>query len=67
MDDLATVWDNLLSRDANRIQLVFSKLSSNEQAAVISHLQRMATETEWHSEQKLSALFALQALGEQEE
>lgn len=64
MDDLATVWDNLLSRDTNRIQAIFSRLSPTEQAAVLSHLQRMATETGWHSEQMISARTALQVLGE---
>ena len=64
MDDLATVWDNLLSRDTNRILATFTSLSSTEQAAVLSHLQRMATETGWHSEQVISARTALQVIGE---
>jgi hypothetical protein len=63
-DDLDTLWDHLLSRDMARIQVVFAALTPAQQAAVLSHLQRMATETGWHVEQARSAQIALQALGE---
>jgi len=63
-DDLDTLWDQLLSRDMACIQVVFSALTPAEQAAVLSHLQRMATESGWHTEQSRSAQIALQALGE---
>ncbi len=63
-DDLDTLWDQLLSRDTARIQVVFAALTPAQQAAVLSHLQRMTTETGWHVEQARSAQIALQALGE---
>jgi len=62
-DDLDTLWNQLLSRDMARIQTAFSALTPAEQVAVITHLQRMATESGWHAEQSRSAQIALQALG----
>lgn len=63
-DDLDTLWNQLLSRDMARIRLAFSALTPADQAAVVSHLQRMAAESGWHAEQSRSAEIALQALGE---
>jgi hypothetical protein len=67
IDDLDTLWDNLLSRDTDRIQMIYSSLSPDEKSAVLSHLLRMATESGWHIEQRASAHFALQVLGDQKE
>jgi hypothetical protein len=57
------LWDNLLSRQAEQVRQAFAGLTSQEQQAVIAHLQRMAEEPGWHAEQRRSALAALEALG----
>ena len=62
INDPETLWDHLLSRQTKRIQSAFERLSTREQDAVITHLQRMATEPDWHPEQRISAQAALQAL-----
>lgn len=57
------LWDDLLSRDQNRIQSAFTRLNSQEKIAVLDHLRRMATEPGWHPEQCESARAALSTLG----
>jgi len=63
VNDLETLWDALLSREAQRIRTAFASLDADAQAAILHHLMRMATEPDWHSEQRLSAQAALEALG----
>lgn len=62
-DSLETLWDGILSREPEQVQAAFSTLSDEEKQAVLAHLNRMSTEEGWHPEQRLSALLALQALG----
>ena len=57
------LWDNLLSREAMKIESTFNDLSRSERRAVIEHLNRMITEDGWHPEQKKSASIALQTIG----
>ena len=61
-EPLAIFWDALLSRDAQRIRSVFQPLDMATRKAVIAHLTRMGTETDWHPEQAKSARAALNAL-----
>jgi hypothetical protein len=63
-NDPEVIWDHLLSRQPERVQSAFQCLSSQEQRAVLTHLQRMANEPGWHPEQCISARAAFQALSE---
>lgn len=63
--DLEILWELLLSRRPEEIRSAFNRLTRQEQAAVTAHLQRMATESGWHPEQRRSALAALAALTDQ--
>ena len=58
------IWDNLLSREPGSVRAAYSTLDKEEQAAVLSHLRKMASEPGWHPEQKKSADIALEELGE---
>jgi hypothetical protein len=61
--DLEGLWDNLLSRDPDRIRRQWRDLSAEEQRAVLDHLARMVSEEGWLPMQRLSAQAALDALG----
>jgi hypothetical protein len=63
-DDLEALWENLLSRQPDRVRAAFAGLSADERSAVLAHLQRMAEEPGWHPEQRKSAAAALKALEE---
>jgi hypothetical protein len=58
------LWNNLLSREIEKIKSSFQHLNQSDRIAVTEHLNRMTTEDGWHSEQKKSAQIALQAIGE---
>jgi len=58
------IWDNLLSREPRSVRDAYSTLDKEEQAAVLAHLRKMASEPGWHPEQKKSADIALEELGE---
>jgi hypothetical protein len=58
------LWDNLLSREIEKIKSSFQHLNQSDRIAVIEHLNRMTTEDGWHPEQKNSAQIALQAIEE---
>lgn len=59
---LGIIWDRLLSRDAEIVRSEFSKLTADEQQAVLIHLRRMTKDPDWHPEQRLSAEVAIEAL-----
>ncbi len=59
---LAEIWDQLLSREPERILAGYGNLQPEEQVAVVAHLRRMTTEAGWHPEQARSARAALKAL-----
>ena len=61
-EPLAILWDALLSREPQRVQAVYRLLDDPTRAAITAHLQRMAEEDGWHSEQRTSALAALAAI-----
>ena len=62
LDEIERLWDNLLSRQPERVRAAYESLSAEEQSGVLAHLQRMAEEEGWHAEQRLSARAALEAL-----
>jgi hypothetical protein len=62
MDYIEKIWDFLLSRDPELIQKAYDQLSEKDQEAIMNHLTKMANETEWHFEQKLSAQTAIDAI-----
>jgi hypothetical protein len=61
-NDPETLWEHLLSRQPEKIATAFTSLSAAEQQTVLSHLRRMAEEPGWHSEQRASALTALDVI-----
>ena len=65
MDDLALLWDGLLSRQATLIRTAWATLSPGEKRAVYAHLLRMTTEEGWTEPQRASAQMALVVLGKQ--
>ena len=62
MTELEGLWDNLLSRDPERIRRQWRELSAEEQRAVLAHLERMVSEEGWLPMQRESARAALDAL-----
>ncbi len=59
---LQALWDDLLSRQPERVKSAYDTLDPSEQQAVRLHLQRMANEEGWLLEQRVSAQAALCAL-----
>ena len=59
---LENLWNNILSRDDNRICEQFDSLSEIDQKTVWEHLNKMADEDGWHPEQVNSAMIAIAAL-----
>jgi hypothetical protein len=61
---LESVWDGILSEDEEIIQETFHSLSAEDQRVVLTHLQKMVSETGWHPVQVQSASKAIMVLGE---
>ncbi len=59
LDPLEQMWDDLLSRQPTLVEQAFIGLTIDERAWVIAHLKKMATEEDWHPEQRASARTAL--------
>ena len=59
---LEKFWDNMLSRDPQKITEAFKPLDKHDRQVVLDHLNRMLNEVGWHSEQRDSAQAALNAL-----
>lgn len=59
---LDELWDLLLSGDPAQVREAYASLGPNEQAAVLAHLERMATEEGWQDIQRASARTALEAI-----
>ena len=62
MDELETLWGQILGRDPARIRAMWHALPPEEQVYVLAHLERMATEPDWTEPQRVSAQIALQTL-----
>lgn len=63
-DPLEIIWESLLSREPGQVREMFSSLDQASRQVVLDHLRRMASEEDWHPEQRLSAQCALAALKE---
>ncbi len=61
-ESIEQIWDDLLSRQADKILLTFSQLSNSDKQYILGHLQRMVTEKGWQAEQRQSARIALKVL-----
>ena len=59
---LEKAWDDLLSREPERIVSRFKSLDPKSQKVVIEHLTLMTTESGWHPVQVISAEKALSIL-----
>ena len=59
MDDPTLFWDNLLSREADKIESAWRSLPQLYRKDVRDHLVAMVTELDWHQEQVKSAEAAL--------
>ena len=62
IDPLEALWDEILSRQPERVRAAFTSLPQADQKNLLTHLERMATETGWHAKQRKSARAALKAL-----
>jgi len=59
---LEQTWDNLLSRDPEKIGSTYASLDPSSQQVVLRHLRKMVSETGWQPVQVQSAQAALQVL-----
>lgn len=59
---LEEIWDGLLSRETEKIRMIYQTLDENSRKTAFQHLQKMSTEEGWHPDQRLSAQTALAAL-----
>lgn len=55
-------WENMLSRDPERVREAWGTLTLEERTAIHAHLVRMSTEEGWTEPQRISAQAALDAL-----
>jgi hypothetical protein len=62
MDDPTLFWDNLLSREADKIEAAWRSLPQTYRKDVRDHLVAMVTELDWHPEQVKSAETALNVI-----
>ncbi|HWQ46201.1 MAG TPA: hypothetical protein VN376_05000 [Longilinea sp.] len=62
IDPLEALWDEILSRQPERIRAAFTGLPQADRQNLLAHLERMATEKDWLPEQRRSARAALKAL-----
>jgi hypothetical protein len=65
-DSIENFWEEILSRQPERIKPAFASLSADEKEAVLDHLKRMTSEPGWHSEQIASASKALEILNHEQ-
>lgn len=59
---LENAWNDLLSREPERIESCIKSLDDQSQTVVIEHLNQMITDEGWHPEQIISAQKALDTL-----
>jgi hypothetical protein len=65
MNDLENFWENILSRDPEKIRLSWEPLSTEEKQSIYEHLQDMTTGEGWLEVQRESARTALKVLQEE--
>jgi hypothetical protein len=61
-EPLEILWEEILSRQPQRIRAAFEGLEEKQKDAILKHLNKMASEDGWDAEQAASAQAALQAL-----
>jgi hypothetical protein len=61
-EKLERLWEDLLSRQPDRIWKAFASLGAPDQEAVLAHLHCMISETGWQPEQRASARAAIKAI-----
>ena len=59
---LEQAWDDLLSREPDKISRRYKSLDQDSRLTVKQHLQKMISEEGWHPEQALSAQSALDVI-----
>ena len=64
-DPIEAFWEEILSRQQERIQKAFAPFSPEEKLAILNHLKGMVSEPGWQPEQVVSASQALDALKEE--
>jgi hypothetical protein len=64
LDPLEVLWNDLLSRETDKISAAYASLDAASRRSVIEHLRRMISEPDWHPEQRTSAQIALEVLSE---
>ncbi len=62
MDNLESFWEHMLSEEPAQIRAAWARLNSDERAAVLAHLEIMATQEDWSEPQRLAAQAALDVL-----
>ncbi|MEE4194519.1 MAG: hypothetical protein V2J07_04900 [Anaerolineae bacterium] len=62
MEDKALFWENLLSRDPEKVKAAWQMLPIEYRKDVRDHLVSMVTELDWHPEQVKSAEAALDVI-----
>jgi len=61
-DQLEALWDDLLSRQPERVRAAYKLLDRPSRQSVRTHLEHMVSEGGWLPDQRTSARIALQAL-----
>jgi hypothetical protein len=62
MNSIGNIWEEILSRDPDRVKIAYNSLSDEERRHVSDHLKKMVSESGWHQEQKISAQTAINAI-----
>ena len=62
MMDLENFWAAILSENPGQVKGAFDSIPSEDQAAILSHLERMAHEEGWNEGQKRRSRAALRIL-----
>lgn len=62
MMDLENFWAAILSENPGQVKAAFDSIPSEDQAAILSHLERMAHEDGWNEGQKRRSRAALRIL-----
>jgi hypothetical protein len=57
--DIELIWDDILSREPERVLMRYNTLLPGEKMSVLEHLKCMRDEIGWHPEQRISAQIAL--------
>lgn len=62
IDPVEQFWDNILSRQPERIRAAYASLDAADQKNLVAHLKTMVSEEGWQDEQRKSAQAALDVI-----